>query len=86
MSFPELMLAGLIVAAGIYALDQFSPASAWLLTLLVLLIIALRYQDFGNELRNILSASSAGANQDPNFDPTIPDTPLNSIGIDSTSP
>lgn len=86
MSFPELVLAGLIVSAGIFALDQFSPTSAWMLTVLILMIIAFRYQSFADELTKLLSVSSPGGNQDPNFDPTIPNTPLNSIGIESTSP
>jgi hypothetical protein len=66
----------MIVAAGIVLLDQFSPAAAWLLTALILLIIAIRYQDFASELSKIVSQFSPPANQDPNFDPTIPSTPL----------
>jgi len=86
VSFPELILAGLIVSAGIFALDQFSPQAAWLLTILLLIIIALRYQQFATELGKLLSVSSPGGNQDPNFDPTIPNIPLNSIAIESTGP
>jgi hypothetical protein len=86
MSFPELVLATLIVAAGIFALDQFSPASAWMLTILILLIIAFRYQSFASELSKLLSVSSPSGKQDPNFDPTIPDIPLNTINIQSTAP
>lgn len=81
MSFPELVLAAMIVAAGIFALDQFSPTAAWLLTILILMTIAFRYQSFADELAKILSLSSPGGKQqtpqDPGFDPTIPSIPLN---------
>jgi hypothetical protein len=70
MTFPELMLAGMIVAAGIFALDQFSSGAAWMLTILILLVIALRYKQFADELSNILSPFSPAPNQDPNFDPS----------------
>ena len=86
MSFPELVLAGLIVAGGIFALDQFSPPAAWMLTILLLIIIAFRYQQFASELSKILSVSSPAPNQDPNFDPTLPNWPLNSINLQSTAP
>jgi hypothetical protein len=69
MSFPELVLASMVVAAGIFVLDMFSPEAAWLLTILILLIVAYRYQAFANELSKILSVSSPVPNQDPNFDP-----------------
>lgn len=69
MSFPELLLAGMVVAAGIFALDQFSSGAAWMLTILLLIIVAMRYQQFATELSKILSNSSAGSNQDPNFNP-----------------
>jgi hypothetical protein len=77
MSFPELALAGMIVAAGIFALDQFSPTSAWLLAVLVLMTVAFRYQAFSSELKNIVSLFGVQPNQDPNFDPTLPNIPLN---------
>jgi hypothetical protein len=72
MSFPELILAGMVVAAGIYMLEQFDATAAWLLTFLLLIIIAMRYQAFATELGKLLSNSSAAPNQDPNFDPTVP--------------
>ena len=87
MSFPELMLAGFIVAAGIFALDQFSPAAAWLLTALVLLMIALRYPDLSKEFSKLLSSSGVGGNQDSNFDPTAILRDLdNNIPIQSDPP
>lgn len=66
MSFPELVLAGLIVAAGIYGLSEFNETAAWLLTFLVILTIALRYQKFADELSKILSLSSPSGNQATN--------------------
>jgi F0F1-type ATP synthase assembly protein I len=73
VSFPELVLAGLIVGAGIYALDQFSATAAWLLTFLLLLIIGFRYEAFASELSKILSVSSPVPKQDPNFVPSTGD-------------
>jgi amino acid permease len=70
MTFPELILAGTIVAAGIFALDQFSSTGAWLLTILVLLIIAMRWSSFASELSGIVSSFSPAPNQDPNFNPS----------------
>lgn len=78
MSFPELVLAGMIVAAGIVLLGEFNSTAAWLLTALVLIIVAMRYQDFATELSKILSYSTPVPNQDPNFDPTLPNIPLTS--------
>jgi preprotein translocase subunit Sec61beta len=78
VTFPELALAGMVVAAGIFALDQFSPTSAWLLTVLILLMVAMRYQKFSSELAGLVSFFGTGPNQDPNFDPTLPSIPLNS--------
>jgi len=78
VSFPELVLAGLIVAAGIFTLDQVNSTAAWMLTILLLIIIAFRYQAFATELSKILSVSSPAPKQDPNFDPTLPNWPLNS--------
>jgi hypothetical protein len=69
MTFPELILAGMVVAAGIYALDQFSSGAAWMLTILILMIVAFRYQAFASELSKLLSVSGAAPNQDPNFNP-----------------
>lgn len=66
----------MVVAAGIYALDQFSPTSAWLLTFLILMTIAFRYQDFAKQLSGLVSLFGVQPNQDPNFDPTIPNTPI----------
>ena len=87
MSFPELLLAGFIVAAGIFALDQFSPAAAWLLTILVLLMIALRYPDLSKEFSKAVSVSGTGGNQDPNFDAeAILRSLNNSIPIQSDPP
>jgi hypothetical protein len=77
VTFPELALAGMVVAAGIYALDQFNPTAAWLLTLLVLMTIAFRYQEFANQLSSIVSLFGVQPNQDPNFNPTVPNIPLN---------
>lgn len=86
MSFPELVLAGLVVAAGIYTLDQFNSTAAWLLTFLILMIIAFRYQSFSDQLTRLLSLSSPMPKLDPNFDPTLPNIPLNTIPINSTHP
>jgi hypothetical protein len=69
MSFPELLLAGLIVGAGIVALDQFSSGAAWMLTVLILLIVAMRWQQFPSELAKLVSLLGVSPNQDPNFNP-----------------
>lgn len=66
MSFPELVLAGLIVAAGIYGISELNETAGWLLAVLVILIIALRYQKFADELSKVLTLSSPAGNQATN--------------------
>ena len=55
-SFPNLVLATIIVSSGIYIVDQYDSRAAWLLAFLVLLVVAFRYKNFGNELLGLLNA------------------------------
>lgn len=56
--FPMLIFAAMIVAAGIYAVDEaYNSRAAWLLAFLVMLTIAFRYQHFGDELIQMFGGS-----------------------------
>jgi len=57
LSFPMLILAAVIVAAGIYVVDQIDSKAGWLLAFLVLLGVAFGYKDFGNELTGLFSGA-----------------------------
>lgn len=57
LGFPTLVLAAVIVSAGIYMVDQMSPKAAWLLAFLVLLGVAFGYRSFGDELVKLLGGS-----------------------------
>ena len=72
MKFPELVLALAIVSAGIFALSQFSDEASWLLTILLLIILAFRYQKFADELSKLLAYSAPVVGQDSKLDTTLP--------------
>lgn len=76
MSFPELLLAGLIVAAGIFVMEQYNSTAAWLLTILILLTIAFRWGKFADQLASVVSLFGVTPKQDSNFDPSVPNIPL----------
>lgn len=57
LGFPTLVLAAVIVSAGIYVVDQMSPKAAWLLAFLVLLGVAFGYRSFGDEIVKLLGGA-----------------------------
>jgi len=62
--FPLVMLAAVIVSAGIWLADEINPRAAWALALLVLLTVAFGYSHFGDQLVQIFGGkpSSGGLN------------------------
>lgn len=58
LSFPALILAGVVVTGGIYIADEIDSRAAWLLAFLILLGIAFSYRSFGDELVSLVSGAS----------------------------
>lgn len=83
-----MVLATLVVGAGIYVVDQFDSRAAWLLAFLVLLGVAFGYKDFGNQLTSLLggtpqqqSNSAAAGQLMPGQQGPLPVTPVVNGGV-----
>ena len=77
--FPTFILAGLIVGAGIYLVDQINSRAAWALAFLVLLTVAFSYKSFGTELTGILTGKTDQPPAQGNAIVPVPETSGNGI-------
>jgi len=81
--FPMLVLAAIVVGAGIYYVAQWDDTAGWLLAGLILLGIAFAYPTFPGEISKIFGATS-GTPTSPNAAQNGAVVTSNSAAADST--
>ena len=59
--FPMLLLASLVVGAGIFYVAKFDTKAGWLLAFIILLAIAFAHPNFSDELTTLLKTATPNA-------------------------
>lgn len=70
--FPMLVLAAVIVGAGIYYVSQWDKASGWALAFLILLTVAFGYPAFGSEITKLFNPTGNAPSPGNRIVPTPP--------------